>query len=66
VINIRTEYTECRKYDPDTDSWVRVEPEEAWRVLSYQKARLIEEDDRDTYTIRCNKWLYKLRKPSRT
>jgi hypothetical protein len=64
VINIRTEYTECRRYDQDSGEMVPAPAEDAWALLDRDKgARLFESDDRTVYTIRLGNDFYELRKP---
>ena len=68
VLNVRAEYTDCRKYDPVTDKWNRCDEEEAWTVLEAEEnksARLIESDDKSVYTITFRRTVYELRKPRR-
>lgn len=64
MINIKAEFTRCLKHDPETDTWVTADPSEAWDVLALQKARLIEDDDRRSYTIRHGTQVYMLTKPT--
>lgn len=67
VINVKSEYTECRKLNPDTGKMDRCDGSEAWAVLEddgHRSARLIEDDDRTVYTIRYRELLFELRKPS--
>jgi hypothetical protein len=66
VINVRTEYTECRRYNPVTGEMDRCDSDEAWQLLDANRnARLIENDDQTAYTITHRSDLYELRKPAR-
>lgn len=66
VINVRTQYTECHRYDPTSGSMVVVPCDEAWALLaSDRRARLIENDGRVSYIIRLGRKFYELRKPNR-
>jgi hypothetical protein len=66
VINIRDEYTDCRKYNPITGEMDCCNPDDAWELLLAEEnksARLVENDDKSAYTIRFKDDLYELRKP---
>jgi hypothetical protein len=66
VINVRDAYTVCERYDPETDSWETVDPEEAWHMLDTRKdARLVEQDDKKSYWITVQNQRYVLWKPQR-
>lgn len=65
VINIRDEYTDCRKYNPDTGNTEAAACKDAWSLLDNNKdARLVEQEDRSYYTIRLGNDFFELRRPS--
>lgn len=65
VNNIRDAYTEVRKYNAATGDLDPADPADAWDILDNNRdARLIEQEDRVSYTIRLGNDFFELRRPS--
>lgn len=65
INNIRVAYTEARKYNATTGEMDSVDAAEAWVALDHNRdARLIEQKDRVSYTIRLGNDFFELRRPS--
>lgn len=65
VINVRNTYTRCERYDAATQTWETVDSGQAWKLLDdHRAARLMEEDDKESYSIVLRNEWYLLKKPS--